>query len=248
MNCLFPPELDDKQLLAYLDNPAADPVTAEHLEKCPYCRQKAKELDLFQNRLTRRLYRSTCPSPIELGQYSLQKEYEQRGDHDWRMLSAPQMLVIGQHLRECPLCTQELAELENFLPDDVDLVSKIKVVIARWIGGPAENSSSVPAFGALRGESQGAYTFEADGVVITLDAQLGANGQVSVSGQVAGDQQDQWTGVKVELRYDDKPPLSASLDDLGAYQFEGVSPAWIMLAIASPQGTEIQTPRIDLTV
>jgi hypothetical protein len=186
-----------------------------------------------------------------LGQYYLQKEYEQRGDHHWRMLSAPQMLVIGQHLRECPYCTRELDELENFELDDVkadNFVSKVKVLVARWIGGPAESPSSIPAFGALRGENQGPHTFEADGIVITLDVQPDTHGQVALFGQVAADEQDQWTGVKIELRYDDKPPLSASLDDLGAYRFEGVSPGSILLAITSPQGVEIHTPRIDLTV
>ncbi len=128
-SCIIPPELDDRQLLAYLDG-KADKETVSHLQRCVYCRQKAEKLDRFQKDLTARLYRHTCPSPMELGEYHL------------RLLPPSQMLVIAQHLRECPQCTREVAQLGSFLGDpspnpDTSLVGQAKLLIAR-LAGPQE--------------------------------------------------------------------------------------------------------------
>ena len=125
--CVFPPELDEKQLLLYLDGEANKEILS-HLERCDYCREKAETLDRLQKRLTTRLYRLTCPPPIELGEYHL------------RMLPASQMLVVAKHLRECPHCTQEIAHLAGFLSDLApapadSLLGKAKVLIARLVGG-----------------------------------------------------------------------------------------------------------------
>ena len=152
-NCVFPPELDDKQLLAYLDDPDTHQETARHLEKCSYCREKAQALDGFQKRLTTRLYRITCPSPMELGEYHL------------RMLPANQNLVVAQHIRDCPHCSQEIAELEGFLhelPSQLSVSDRIQVLIAQLVsGGQADRDhgtfSQAPAFTGLRGWRRASY-------------------------------------------------------------------------------------------
>ena len=102
--------------------------------------------------------------------------------------------------RECPHCEAEVAQLENFLksltPDvKPGLLGAVRVLVARLVDG----TKSAPRL-ALRGGSKGPLIFEADGVVITLDVQPGSSGQVSILGQVAADDQDQWTGAKVELQ------------------------------------------------
>src|SRR5258706_10886523 len=102
MNCIFPPELEDYQLLAYLDG-EADHITTLHLERCEYCRGKAHKLARFQDSLTSRLYRVTCPSTLELGEYY------------FKMLPASQMLVLAQHVRECSHCANEVAHLMELL-------------------------------------------------------------------------------------------------------------------------------------
>jgi hypothetical protein len=161
------------------------------------------------------------------------------------LLLDSQKLVIVQHIRECPHCRREMAEFEEFLAQpDVrpGLTETTKVLLARLIGG----FGSTPAFGALRGESKGPLIFEADGVVITLDVNPGPNGQVSILGQVAADDQDQWTGASVELQEADIPPLITSLDDLGAFRFEAVRPGVTKFIITSTDRIVIETPEIDL--
>jgi hypothetical protein len=237
MNCISPPELSDRQLLEFLDG-EAEPETTHHLGICQYCRNKVDALAQLQNGLTARLYRITCPSPLELGEYHL------------RILPSPQMLVIAQHVRECPHCEAEVAQLENFLKDltaDVKpgLPAIVRVLVARLVGGSGEGAAPMPA---LRGEQKGPIILEADGVVITLDVEPGSDKQVSILGQVAADEQDQWTNALVELQQIDRPPLTTSLDDLGAFRFEAVRPGATQIMISSTEGVVIQSPNIDIAV
>jgi len=238
MNCISPPELEDSRLLAYLDG-EADQQTRSHLERCEYCRGKANALGRFQDNLTSRLYRITCPTSLELGEYHL------------RVLPDSQMLLVAQHVRECPHCTREIAQLTDFLSDltptlEENLLGKVKVLLARLVGGQTAEAGSAPAFSALRGEAKGPLVFEADGIVITLDVQSSLQQQVSILGQVAADNQDQWIEAVVQLQQADIPELTASLDDLGAFGFEGVRLGSIQLTITSTHGIEVLIPNIDI--
>lgn len=224
--CVFPPALDDKQLLAYLDG-VADERTISHLKGCAHCREKAEMLDKMQRRLTARLYRFNCPSSMELGEYHL------------RMLPASQMLVIGQHVRECPHCAREVAELEGFLVPEApveSLLGRAKLLIARYVGPGDVTFTPAPA---LRGEAKGPITFAAEGIIIVLDIQPATEGSVDILGQVAADDQDDWTGALVELRKDHLPNISSTVDDLGAFQCKGVSPGQHELRIASKEGSVV---------
>ncbi|MGD8405599.1 MAG: hypothetical protein PVJ21_18215, partial [Anaerolineales bacterium] len=104
MTCISPPELDVRLLMAFLDG-EADQETTLHLQKCDHCRDRAKTLEREQKLLTSRLYRASCPSTDELGEFHL------------RMLPSNQMLIISQHVRECPLCTREIGQLKEYLSD-----------------------------------------------------------------------------------------------------------------------------------
>lgn len=217
-NCAFPPELDDKQLSAYLDG-IADEATLSHLKRCARCREKAEALDRFQKRLANRLYRATCPPSIELGEYHL------------HLLPASQMLIVGQHVRECPHCAREISELEGFLSEpEPSLTEKLiggaKVLIARLVGGTLS-----PATIALRGEARGPMTFAADGIAIVLDIQPAPEAKANILGQVAADRQDDWTGALVELRKDGLLQVSSTVDDLGGFQCLGVIPGQYELRI-----------------
>ena len=233
MKCITSPALDDTQIISYVEG-EADDVIVTHIKECSYCTERASQMTLFQNRMRARLYRSACPTSIELGDFHL------------GLLTDPEKMVIAQHVRQCPHCRHEIAELEVFLAEpDVqpDLLDTAKVLFARLVGG----SGSTPAFGALRGESKGPIMFEADGVVITLDVQPGSNSHVSILGQLAADDQDQWTGAKVELQQAGAPQQTASVDDLGAFRFEPVQTGSIKFSITSLGGVVIQSPDIEIT-
>ena len=236
INCAFPPELDDKQLFAYLEGEASQEVLS-HLQDCVYCRQKAKALDHFKKRLTSRIYRLTCPSPIELGEYHL------------RMLPASQILVVRQHLDECPHCVREIAQLEHFLNDQApapkdSLLEHAKVLVARLVGEGGFTFASASA--ALRGEGKGPITFAAEGIIIVLDVQSTAEGKVNILGQVAADNQDDWTGALVELRRNNLLQISTPVDDLGAFRCEGVISGQQELRIIPRNGSVVVLSNFEI--
>ena len=243
MNCVSPPELDEVQLLAAIDG-EADPRTAAHLAGCPYCRARADELAALQKNLTARLYRLACPSSLELGEYQL------------GMLEKLQAAAVAAHLRECPHCSLETARLTSYLDEpalstQAGLLDGIRVLVARLAGdrsegGPHAAGSFTPAFAMLRGGDQGPITLEADGILILLDIRPTAGGEATILGQVAAQEQDSWTGAQVELIQGDRPPLSARVDDLGAFRFEGVVPGPVELRITPESG--VITIRADVEV
>ena len=220
--CISPPELDDQQLLLYLDG-NADAEVVSHLERCSYCLERANALARLQNQLTSRLYRITCPSPMKLGEYHL------------HMLPDPERLLIRQHLSECPHCAREMAQLEEYFladlaPMENDLLGQAKVLIARLVSGVGESAAPLTA---LRGEAKGPLTLEADGMVIVLDVQPGDDGKVNVLGQVAADDQDRWTDAFVEFHQGGQLEFSTTVDDLGAFHSENIIPGLKELRIIS---------------
>jgi anti-sigma factor ChrR (cupin superfamily) len=228
-NCVFPPELDEKQLLAYLDDRNANQETAHHLEICPHCRQRANALDSLQKRLTTRLYRATCPSPTELGEFHL------------RMLPGSQMLLTGAHLRECPHCRQELSALEEFLGERAPqqgVPDPLKVLLAPLL----------PNQVALRGEASSAQVFQVEDIVISLEPQWTPKGEVSLQGLIAADDQEQWKGATVELQQDYLASVISYVDEFGGFSFQKIVPTSTQVIITSPAGTTVQTEKVKLTI
>lgn len=209
MKCITSPALDSVKIAMYVDGEADEAVIA-HIKECTYCRERARQWTLLQNRLKKQSYRMNCPTPMELGDYHL------------GLLPAPQALVVSQHLRDCLLCKREVAVLEDFLTGltpETSLLGAAEVLIARLISG---QSDLAPAGGALRGEGKGPLTFQANGIVIILDVKSTTEGKVDIFGQVATEDQDQWTGALVELRKNDLLQASTEVDDLGTFQYTNV--------------------------
>lgn len=217
MKCITSPELDDTKILSYVEGEADESVVA-HMMECPYCHERAQQWSLLQNDLRKRLYRVDCPTPMELGDYHL------------GLLPAPQTLIVAQHVRGCPLCRHEVAELEDFLSDlapEVSLLGAAKVLIARLVNSPSASGEQgennfIPSNVALRGEAKGPMTLEADGIVIILDLQQVEGRMVTILGQLAADDQDRWTGARVEFYQGGILKFSTTIDDLGAFQAEGL--------------------------
>lgn len=165
----------------------------------------------FEERLKARLYRVTCPSSVELGEYHL------------NLVPANRKLVIAQHLRTCPHCARELMQLQDFLAGEapMGLLQQARVIIARLARPGMELA---PATIALRGQSKGPITLEADGIVIVLELQPAGGGALNILGQLAAENQDVWTGSKVELSQAGKLEYSTQVSDLGAFRCERIAP------------------------
>ena len=228
--CSLPPALTDQQIWEALDG-IADESISSHLQKCPYCQTRANALENMQSRLKSRLFRATCPPSLELAEFFA------------RTLPPPQMLTVSAHVRSCPHCTRELAELGAFMgaqsSEPAEPVGERKTLVARLV-----NSAS-SAFGALRGESR-SVTLEVEGAVITFEIQSASNGRVSVLGQIAAEAQDAWTGATVILQPSDASQQTTSVNDLGAFTFEAVQPGVGEFIITSLHNESIKIPPLDI--
>src|SRR5690606_12728269 len=131
MSCVLPPELEDRDLLAYLDGQTTRRVLA-HLEQCAHCRERANRLAQLQTQLTAHLYRADCPQPAELGEYHL------------NLLPAGRAAEVAAHLAGCPRCRQEVAQLQAYLgslapdlePGLLDIArERVRVLVAQLVSG-----------------------------------------------------------------------------------------------------------------
>jgi hypothetical protein len=162
------PELDDAQLLAHLDG-EEDPNVAAHLAECARCQDRARQLAAFHDRLTAGLYRHGCPSSTDLGEYHL------------GLLPREGAAAISRHLAECPHCTREVVQLEQYLADlapDVALgpLEQVKIVIAELVRGvqglgQLPTFAPAPVYAGVRGEEAGPLVYEGDDYQIMIEIQ-----------------------------------------------------------------------------
>jgi hypothetical protein len=164
------------------------------------------------------------------------------------MLPSDQMLMISRHVRECPLCTREIDQLKVFLSDlapEGNLLQQTKRLVAQLVsGGGASGTVGEPSF-ALRGEGDSPLTFEVGGILIVIDIQEAVDEKINIFGQVAAEQQDDWTAALVKLKQKDQPELTTTVDDLGAFRFEGLSTGPVDIQIEAKNGTEIVIPTFE---
>lgn len=226
MSCIAPPELENKQLLAYLDGEAND-QTAAHLAQCSYCRGRAEDLAYAQNLLTAQLYRLTCPAPTDLGQYQLQ------------LLPAAQMDAIRQHLAGCPHCSRELEQLQGYLhqlsPDlELNFLERARVLVARLIpeasgGGPG----LTPAF-SQRGGEAGPYLYETGNLQIAIEVQDDEDrpGRKSLLGLVTGLETG---GLSAQLWQAEQRIATTDVDDLSTFRISNIAPGRYDLTLLGPE-------------
>lgn len=211
MTCVAPPELADRELLAYIDDPA-DGRVAVHLERCAHCRERVKRLARVQERLTARLYRLSCPPAVELGEYHL------------GVLDTARAATIAAHVAGCVHCSREVAQLEGYLGDLAsDLMigpleqfkEQVTVLVASLVGG-AGRAGPAPAFAGVRGEQAGPLVYQADDVQVVLEIQDDAEhpDRKTILGLVTGKDPQ---GMQVSIWQDDQLVTQAPVDDLGNF-------------------------------
>ena len=242
MACVSPPELDDRTLLTYLDGKATAEVAA-HIKRCSHCRERAHRLARLQDRMTTRLYRITCPSPHELGEYHL------------AMLPAAQMEAIRQHLDECPHCRSEIAQLEGYLAELEptlqlrpleQVVDRVRVLVARLIsGGPGTSfpgqlavapATLGPTATAVRGdESEAPRIYQADEVQVIVEVETDAErpDRKTVIGLIIGPEES--PGLEAHLWQVGQRVESAPVDDLGNFVLPALLPGEYELILAGPK-------------
>jgi hypothetical protein len=235
MACVLPQELDDRELLAYLDGEAGHQVVA-HLEQCPHCRERAEQLAQLQGRMTAELYRIMCPSTMELGEYHL------------GLLPGDQSATVTRHLTECPHCSGEVAQLKGYLGElapelEFSLMERVReqarVLIAHLVGESAGTRPSglplpAPAFVGTRGQEEGPYLYEAEDVQIAIEIQEDAErpDRKALLGLVIGADPG---GMTAQLWQAEQMRATVTVDSLGNFAIAQLEPGEYQLILSSPQ-------------
>ena len=227
MDCITPPALDNVEIAMYVDGEADDAVIA-HIQKCPFCNERAREWTLLQNRLRKQSYRVNCPTPMQLGDYHL------------GYLPDSQELLVAHHLRECVLCRREVAYLEEYLEEtgkQPALLMSVKVLVARLLGenGPdqGQDFSSPPAFVGLRGEEEEPFIYQADNIRIVIEVQddVEQMGLKTLLGLVTGLETNDFT---IQVSQGDQVIATASVDEIGNFIISHLSPGHYKLILKGP--------------
>jgi hypothetical protein len=238
MKCISSPALDDLEIIKYVEGEADDAVVA-HIQECPFCREKASRWAHLQNRLQKEVYRAACPTPIELGDYHLE------------LLPDPQKLVIAQHLRECPLCRREVAELEEFMLEptaQTSWLAPVKVLIARLLSGKEVDQAQEkfsPAFAGLRGEGDEPFIYQADQTQIVIEVQedLEQPGLKVLMGLVSELESNEFI---VQASQKGKVRAVSPIDEIGNFVLVHVAPGEYELTVRGPN-TEIRIQSFTVT-
>lgn len=188
MTCILPPELDEVELIAYLEGDAEQQVV-EHLEQCTHCLARAAQLDSQQQRLRYLLYRVDCPSPTELAEFTL--DLIQEGNRS----------AITEHLQGCPHCTQELEQLQAYLQANRrdfggEQTKSVRVLLADLISRrKADQSQAIPVTPALRGQESTTriYRTEAHQLALRFEPDPDTAEAVQLVGYVPALEPGQWS-------------------------------------------------------
>ncbi len=232
MACVSPPELDGKALLTYIDD-EADYHVAAHMRRCSHCREKAQRLARLQDRLTNQLYRLTCPSSTELGEYQL------------GVLLHGHAATVARHLSECPHCSREIVLLQNYLGEltsdlEIGPLERIRVLVTQLVFGGQETGWPrapilTPGYTSLRGEEQGPYLYQADDVQIAVEVQDDAEqqGHKVLLGLIVGVDSHE---LKARLwQAKQRIAATAPVDNLGNFIIPSLAPGSYDLIFSGPE-------------
>ncbi len=104
MDCLNSIAPTDEELISFaLDDEALPAEANNHLQQCETCQKRLARYKQTNTYLLSHLYRSQCPSGQELSLYCAD------------LVPDEERIRIANHVLDCPLCANEVAETRAFL-------------------------------------------------------------------------------------------------------------------------------------
>ncbi|MCB9420732.1 MAG: carboxypeptidase regulatory-like domain-containing protein [Ardenticatenaceae bacterium] len=180
----------------------------------------------IEKRLAAQLYRVTCPTPTELGEYHL------------HLISGTQADTIRQHLHICPHCQAELSQLQAYLTDltpDVErsLSERVQIWIARLIPAGTMGGGALQPALALRGQDDGPLMYEAGAAQLTLEVQDDPEkvGARAVLGLLIG---VETVETVAHLWQNAQKTAQIPVDEIGNFTFTGLAPGRYELIVSGP--------------
>jgi hypothetical protein len=235
MICAAPPELDESQLITFVDGEANEQVR-EHVAQCPLCRGRAEDLARVYAGLRTRLYRLDCPPAADLGDLKLST------------LADDRRAALESHIAHCPHCRRELAQLDSYLDSlsaelEPGIADRVRVLIARLVrggGGPILGLAPV----GVRGDGDESLIYEAGECQLALEIlpASGSPGRSDLLGLVSG---GDISSMTILLLRDGRLLVAADVDAAGNFVLSDLESGTYELTLRGPS-LEVQVP--DLRV
>src|SRR5258708_22174826 len=220
-----------EELMAYGDGEASANVVA-HVDGCSTCTDQASSYAQMQGSLRRSLFRFDCPDAHTLGEYQLD------------LLEPEHRRRIAAHALDCDPCTLELQTLRSYLAMPTSIAESPFEHAKRLIATLFQPAPGL-AYGGLRGTSEATTrVFQVEDVTVTVGPGQGSGSLVGLV-LIAGTEPQALDGRTVRLMPTDGAALSSSMDDLGNFEFEGVSAGPYALEIALP-GAQVVVEELHL--
>jgi hypothetical protein len=220
-NCVDPSEIQEGDLMAFVDGTAGKAV-AEHVRRCAACARQAKALAELQAALTSHLHRHSCPEPDQLIAY-------QHGE-----LKGSEKLVVAQHLRQCPHCARELANLAR--DERAGLGERFRKALEILEAAPAKPQSQAATArdgSEMARPKQRVYRAGEIEIVVSQRPVWGQSGRWDLSGlvRVGGRVPETMEEARVELYRGEGVIAITFVNPHGHFVFTNVEPAAYDLAL-----------------
>ena len=247
MDCLNSLAPSDEELISFaLDDEALPTEADNHLQQCETCQKRLTTYKQTNAYLLSHLYRSQCPSGQELSLYCAD------------LVSEEDRIRIGNHVLDCPLCANEVAETRVFLRT-IDIELPEPAFSLRSLFHPifATRVFRTQQQFAVRGERDSSETpwprqYKAETVDLSLHLSFTSKGERMLLGIITSVDPDEsveiFEGIAAEL-YTAPGPLSSNgdkptpspllhikVDDLGNFVFKPVPNGRYVLVIYLPNG------------
>ena len=245
MDCLNSKAPTDEELISFaLDDEALPAEANNHLQQCETCQKRLARYKQVNTYLLSHLYRSLCPSGEELSLYCAD------------LMPEEDRIRIANHVLDCPLCTNEVAETRKFLRT-LDVELPVSSFSPRALLRPifaTRVMRTQPQF-AMRGgdtsETSWPRQYKAESVDLSLHLSFTSSGEHMLLGILTSadpnESVDALEGVTAELytapgplsTNGDKPTapplLHTQVDDLGHIVFKPVPNGQYVLIIYLPK-------------
>lgn len=160
--CIAPAEIQPGDLVAYLEG-EADPGVQEHVRRCPHCAQRVAALADLDRQLLVSRYRVSCPSSEQLALWQAD------------LLAAEEQLQVAAHVRDCPHCQRELADLAAVDDDLLDALLERLQGVVRWLEATLVSTAPLPV--GLRGLALPQRRYQADDLTIFVGSRTAPRGR-----------------------------------------------------------------------
>jgi hypothetical protein len=215
----------------------------EHLAQCSICQQKLTTYTRTNTQLLTKLYRSVCPSAVELNYYCL------------GMIPAAQIMSIASHILDCPSCADDVtlirrqqAAFDPFPPATFSLQTAIRRLVATLVVQQAQ-----PVLREHTHDSGWPRQYRAESIELSLHLSRNGNNDIMLLGIITDSDDakavNAFEGMVVQLFHapdphetthpTDAPPfLTTQIEDVGNILLEPIPAGRYMMVIHLP-GREV---------